>query len=369
VAIIAADALDPIDLVDLLETAQPHSGLAVIAASPGAAGRWQLAVTATGDALLAPLGLAFRVTTNAETTTTLQAILADTATRDTDKPEEPGNGATNADAPGQTEPVEVESTPPPAATAPVVEVRVLGSVEITWPGDAPRNRVAELVAFLATHPSGVGGERARLALWPVTTDDERFGERSPATFHNLTSAARKALGPDHDGGPLLERGPANIFRLADTVACDWTTFQRLTAQARRQPDNATQLLGEALSLVRGRPFQDQPPGYAWVALERLDNEIEAAIADAALDLVDLSLVNDDLDTARWATRQGFLAVPHSEPLLRATMRTAAAAGDRAGIERAWKHAQDLAAGLGATGEPEPATIALYQELCTPQTAT
>jgi DNA-binding SARP family transcriptional activator len=373
VAIIGAGALEAKDLDALLGVAQPHSGLAVVAACAGTSERWQLAVAGGGEALLSPLGLALTVNTRPETAETLQSILGDTAARGTDAPEptadtdiEPnGEHPSHAETVAAQEDTEAQAdTDEPASSPapPLVDVRVLGPVEITWPRETPRPQVGELVAYLATHPPAVGAERARLALWPATTDDDRFGERHPGTFWNLTSKARKVVGADKDGKPLLLRDSANAFSLAPSVGCDWVTFSRLTADARRQSPDAAALLRQALTLVRGRPFQDPPPGYAWVELERLDNEIEAAVVDAALDLVDLALAAADVDTARWAIRQGFLAVPHSEPLLRATMRTAAATGDRAGVERAWQDARRLAAEIDPTCEPEPDTVALYREL-------
>lgn len=90
--------------------------------------------------------------------------------------------------------------------------------------------------------------------------------------------------------------------------------------------------------------------------------MEAAIADAAQELVALALERSDLETARFAVTQGLRAVPSAEALLRCAMRVAAAAGDRAGVERAWVDAQRLAASIDSLGEPEPETAELYESL-------
>ena len=396
VVLVTPDALDPVDLADVLDLAQPHSGLAVVAAGPPTAGNWRLAIAPSGEGLLAPLGVALRSCTDVHNILEIQEILMETAKRDTDLPVETITGEEDGAEPNRTvdetaageaaaekaaadaaaaekaaaDAADLAPSPGGECAEPdlevsttLVEVNVIGPIEVTWPAEVPRPQVAEFVTYLATHPPSVGSERARLALWPATEADERFGERSQGTFSNLTYKARRALGSDACGEPLLRRDRGtNAFSLSDAVACDWIAFRRFTARASRPSADTKRELLSALALVRGRPFHDPPPGYAWVELERIDNEIEAAVADAALDLCDLCLSTGDIDTARWAVRQGQLCVPHSEALLRAAMRVAAAAGDRSGIDQAWQHARRLAAELDACGEPEPATIELYREL-------
>jgi hypothetical protein len=75
--------------------------------------------------------------------------------------------------------------------------------------------------------------------------------------------------------------------------------------------------------------------------------------------------------ALWATEQGLLAVPGSEPLACARMRAFAADGDLRGVHRALR---DLLAEVGG-GDPEhaeralhPDTLELYHRLCAPQHA-
>ncbi|HVW30993.1 MAG TPA: hypothetical protein VHL53_00515 [Acidimicrobiia bacterium] len=272
--------------------------------------------------------------------------------------EEPGTGSTaEAPVPGATiDATSIESAVPRA----VAEVRVLGPIEITWRRKAPKRQIAELVSYLAVHPRGVSSDEARLALWPATADDKRFGERAPATFWALTTKARGALGEDSKGNPLLIREANNGLRLSAAVRCDWLEFQRLVAEGRRNPAQATGCLKAALSLVRGRPFQASV--FPWVEVERLDGVMEAVISDAAADLAELALESGDLATARFAVNQGLLGVPHAEGLVRLAMRIAAAAGDRAGIERAWRDAQRIAIDLDPLGVPEPETAQLYEAL-------
>ena len=101
---------------------------------------------------------------------------------------------------------------------------------------------------------------------------------------------------------------------------------------------------------------------AILGLDRLDSDMSAAIAEAAGTLVAAALAVDDLTTARFAVEQGRLGTPHSEALIRAAMRVCAATGDREGLDRALRDARRLAQLLDPTGEPEPETVALYEEL-------
>jgi len=262
--------------------------------------------------------------------------------------------------PSADEPASEEEDPVEPAPERVVEVRLLGPVEITWQHHTPKRQVAELVSYLAVHPKGVTPDQARLALWPATADDEHFGERAPATYHALTTKARAALGQDRAGQSLILREVNNSLRLSPSVGCDWLDFEQHVRAARRDPKRATEHLRAALSLVRGRPFEGW--SFAWIEVERLDGAMEAAISDAAQELAALALEEGDLDTARFAVEQGLRAVPSAEALLRYAMRTVAATGDRAALERAWRDAQRVAANLDALAEPEPETADLYQSL-------
>jgi DNA-binding SARP family transcriptional activator len=380
IAVVGPGALEPDDLRALLAVAQPHSGLAVVAAGCGTGGRVRLVACPDSTAVLYPLGLTVQLATGAAAAEELVDLLAATAARGTDLPVDshPGSGNSSAevdqpdgstgsddvDEPDGENPVDAQTgaeTEPLAE--PVVAVRVLGPVEITWQGPTPKRQVAELVSYLVAHPRGVTSDQGRLALWPAIADDDRFGERAPATFWSLTTKARRALGQDRAGNALILREANNTLRLSSAVTCDWIEFEHLTNAARSDRDGAAKLLRHALSLVRGRPFEGA--AWAWVEVERLDGAMEAAIADAACDLADLALDTSDLETARFAVNQGLLAVPQAEALLRAAMRVAAAAGDRAGVERAWRDARRLATGLDPLGQPEPETMALYQSLRQP----
>lgn len=380
IALVGPGALEADDLRALLAVAQPHSGLTVVAAGGGIGGRVRLVSCPDGSGILYPLGLTVQLATGAAAAEELVDLLAATAARGTDLPldaasaadtsssEVCGSGESTgtdaADEPAGDDPVDAASTEPEPAAEPVVAVQVLGPVEITWQGPNPRPQIAEFVSYLAAHPRGVTSDQARLALWPVNENDDRFGERSPATLWSLTTKARRALGQDRDGNALILREANNSLRLSSAVTCDWIEFEQLTKAARSDRGRAPELLRQALSMVRGRPFEGA--AWAWVDVERLDGAIEAAIADAAGELADLALGTSDLETARFAVNQGLRAVPQAEALLRSAMRVAAAGGDRAGVERAWRDARRLATVIDSLGQPEPETVALYESLRQPK---
>lgn len=379
IAIVGPGSLEADDLRTLLDTAKPHSGLCVIAAArAGAPGRNRLVGCPDGTGVLYPLGLSVILARLSATAADLVALVTTTAARDTDhptttaqvdssdaSPTESAVPAADSEAPADPqlpadEPAEGEEDPVEPTPERVVEVRLLGPVEITWQHHTPKRQVAELISYLAVHPKGVTPDQARLALWPATVDDERFGERAPATYHALTTKARAALGQDRAGQSLILREVNNSLRLSPSVGCDWLDFEQHVRAARRDPKSAIGHLRAALSLVRGRPFEGW--SFAWIEVERLDGAMEAAISDAAQELAALALEDGDIDTARFAVEQGLRAVPSAEALLRSAMRVAAAVGDRAALERAWRDAQRVAAGLDALAEPEPETAELYESL-------
>lgn len=398
VAIVWPEALSEDDLLTLSAMAEPHNGLVLVLAEGGSPTPWRLTVGRDRHALLSPLGFALSVPTGQKTIDALASLLVDAATEGVDVPvhqddehsppvpeilegrraecAEPfdvdaANSVIVADAHGsmdeEPEALVPDAPAAPAAendddgSAPVAEVRILGPVEITWRGPAPqRPQPGELVAYLATHRHRVSGDHVRLALWPARADDDRFGERNKSTLWALTSRTRQALGKDDAGKDLLPKEAGNVLSLSPAVVCDWDQFRQHVDHARRHPAEAIEALVRALDLVRGRPFQDVRSGYAWVELEHLDAEIDAALTDAALDLVDLALAASDLSTARHAIRQGLLGSAGSEPLLRAAMRVAHAAGDQPGVERAWRDIERVTGELGF--EPHQESFDLYRTL-------
>ena len=92
------------------------------------------------------------------------------------------------------------------------------------------------------------------------------------------------------------------YRLSEVVICDWDLLRK----AAEHGDLDSQL--EALSLVRGRPFDGVRAGtYGWVFADFLISDIEVAVSGVAKKAADECHEQGRLDTALWSLRQGLLA--------------------------------------------------------------
>ena len=132
--------------------------------------------------------------------------------------------------------------------------------------------MVELACYLALHRERpVSGESLRAALRP-----DGSKEQSAKTLRTYLSMLRKALGPD-----ALPSRPSGGYQLASWVTTDWERFVELS-----RSDDVDDAL-EALSLIRGRPFEGVPSGtYAWVFSEFLVSDMEVAIASVVTRAVD-----------------------------------------------------------------------------------
>jgi hypothetical protein len=118
------------------------------------------------------------------------------------------------------------------------------------------------------------------------------------------------------------------------------------------------LLVDALELVEGPPFD--AAGYDWAITDQIVSEAEHLIEHAAVMAAELAVDGGDLNRARWAIVQGLRAIPGDESLYRLRMKVEDAAGNPAGVRRAF---DELDAHLEAFGlGPSPATLELLAEL-------
>lgn len=223
-------------------------------------------------------------------------------------------------------------------------IRVLGPVELLVPeepeGDARTRRAhaAEVVAYLATHPQGATTEQ--LAY------DFGVQER---VVHNYISAARQWVGADPGTGasfiPVSTKTEAGRKRgmgvyQAVGVLSDEDLFRRLRVRAQARGAEGMGDLVAALSLVKGRPFdQLRKRGYGWLAEVPLDHQLTAAVVDVAHLVATNSLANGDHETVIWAAETAIQAAPAEE-----------------------KPKLDLAAGLAARGDHELAKGYLDNEV-------
>lgn len=242
-----------------------------------------------------------------------------------------------------------ERTSPVAPT-----VRVLGTVEVTDArGDPPPHsqwaRVTEAVAFLALHP-----HRDRFpfdeALWP--------GERVLDTRRNqLMSRARRWLGLNDDGEPLVAIVNPAGYRLADAVCTDWGRFRDLVGDSLALAP--TDDLNAALTLVRGQPFAGtNPRRYGWADVDR--QEMTSAVVDVAHEVARRAQCAGDAALARQAAAIGLRAERGSELLWRDALRAEWLAGNRQGLEQVADRLTAICEELGS--DPDPDTLDVLDEL-------
>jgi len=243
---------------------------------------------------------------------------------------------------------ELCSTPPTPAG---VDILVLGPVQILGAPESleGRPRLTELVVYLALHPEGSTSESFAAALWP----ERRV---PPQTLANRLHEARRALGSTPGGLRRLQRSEGRHLLGAD-VGSDWSRFLQLTG-----PGSGPASWRQALSLVRGRPFEGLARGE-WTVFQGHVSAIESAVVDVAAKLGEHLLALGDALGAEWALQRGLAAAPWDERLYRMRMEAADQLGNRGGVESVLR---SLAQALDWPGDPlrivHPDTAALYRRL-------
>jgi DNA-binding SARP family transcriptional activator len=200
-----------------------------------------------------------------------------------------------------------------------IEVAVLGPTEVRGIARGfSRASALELVVYLALHPAGVANDAWATALWPDRA-------MAPATLHSTASVARRALGRSASGRDHLPRSHGRL-RLATSVSSDWSRFSALAASDDLREHR------DALSLVRGRPFEGLR-NAEWTVLEGIAATIEERVAEVACRVVDDHLARREPRAAAAAARRGLAASPYDERLYRRLLRCADEEGHPAGVER------------------------------------
>ena len=249
--------------------------------------------------------------------------------------------------------------PTPAASAPeqpvdpdAPEVQVLGPVAVTGIHTSGHGAKLASLAALVFFKPGRGAEALREAMDPNSP-------WSKATLQSRMSELRGRLGTNADGELYLPRDRTSGYRLSPAVRCDWTRFQQLAEHGLALgPDNGLDALEEALSLVRGRPFEGGD--HAWAA--PLLQEMLSRITDVAHTIATWRRTGPrkDLDAARRAIATGLDADDTAELLYQDWMRTEDAADNRAGVLRAVETVQAINRRLDVGMEPE--TEAVIQQI-------
>ena len=227
---------------------------------------------------------------------------------------------------------------PPAVYA----IDVLGPIMLAGIGASEGTAdLAEVAAYAMLHP-GCSVQQIAQDLWPARTGAVGLVDAQVIQLREL-------LGTDAHGEQLLRVTPESVT-LAPTVSCDWLEFLHRAQNG--------ELVG-ALSLVRGRPFQDAPlRRYGWA--ETLRHEMAALVIDTAHYVAEGCLREQSPRNARKAALRGLAAAPESELLYRDLLAALAALGD---LPAARRHADTLLDYADREGLPlQPETAAMLRDV-------
>jgi DNA-binding SARP family transcriptional activator len=231
-------------------------------------------------------------------------------------------------------------------------------------GDLPPNRArraTELVAYLALHhPDVVTSDRLRTRVLGSSDADA-----ASKTLFNTASAARRALGMDAAGAPLLPPGSrTGQYRISEAVSTDVERAADLAnlGDSAKDPDEAMALLRASLDLLEGEPLANALSGYTWWEAEGHGARVAAVAVNAACNLAALAVDGELFDLAHWGLEKARLVDPYSEALSRTAMQVAAAAGDSDRLRREWRECQRRVDELDPGGSPSSRTERLYGEL-------
>ena len=244
---------------------------------------------------------------------------------------------------------------------PAPEILVLGPVDLLHAGGkvepTKRARLLEYAAYLALNP-GATHTAIDNAIWPDRKTEDNLNTRNPAT-----SKLRRWVGTDPDGNEYLPRHQAGEgYSFLPSVTTDVSRWDELLAQSPMQA--STEQLEQALSLVRGIPFEGtHRKRYAWA--EPLKQRLISEIVDASYELARRRLMAGRWRAAEQAVVVGLLIEPAQENLWR--LRILAAhesrnpAAESEAIERLLTITEQLECDL------EPETEQLLAALKTPGT--
>lgn len=234
-------------------------------------------------------------------------------------------------------------------------VRLLGPPDVTGSArPVTTSHGLELLLALALRgPAGLDGHR--LADLLGAGGDTAV---TAAYRQQIVSRVRAQLGPAGDGRPRILYTAA-VYRLHPEVGTDLELFRAYTAQGSRDG------LRAALALVRGPALDGVDFWWLPDLAGAAQAEIRASVVDAAERLATLDLAAGDPSAAVAAACAG-LRVDPDERLFRGLMRAHAAAGNLAGVARAWQECLAVLAEL-AVPAPHPQTVATYREASGPAT--
>jgi DNA-binding SARP family transcriptional activator len=223
-------------------------------------------------------------------------------------------------------------------------IDVLGPIELSGTAATAGSRaadLAEVAAYIMLYP-GCSPTQVAEGLWP--------GRSGAVTIRDAQVARlREWLGTDAYGEEHLQ-ARQDGYRLGSSVTCDWLEFSERVENGQ---------LVSALSLIRGRPFEDAPlRRYGWA--EGMRHEMTALIIDTAHFVAEACLQEKNPRGAQNAAYRGLQAAPESELLYRDLITALAALGD---VGSARQHADTLIAYADREGiDLQAETTALLRDV-------
>lgn len=222
----------------------------------------------------------------------------------------------------------------PAATVqapewPAPYVRLLGTIDVLNVADADSlpGRGVEMMAYLLLHNGQVPGAQLQKAFWP-----DKY-EPSNNNARQLAKHLRNALGSDPEGHKLLPEGRNDVgFRIHPAIRSDWDDFRELIGPDLKVTPNED--LIAAIRLVRGQPLtpaRNRRGWWVWRSL--LEEQMIAAVLDAADELAHRALRHGEIDQARFAARIAQSADPLNEAGWRLELEAAMRAGSATEFSR------------------------------------
>lgn len=199
------------------------------------------------------------------------------------------------------------------------KLTLLGAVTVVahgsvMTGEVPERRAyfAEIVAFLALHPSGVTSRQVCEAFG-ISSSRARTDLAQIRQWFGISPRTGVQHLPPANASPAREEHGTNGYQLHD-VLVDFDLFRRLRVRAQARGADGIADLVTALALVTGEPFSTlRQPGWSWLLDgERHQESAAFAVVDVAHLVATDALSRGDLDQARVAAETGCMAAPYDE---------------------------------------------------------
>jgi DNA-binding SARP family transcriptional activator len=234
-------------------------------------------------------------------------------------------------------------------------VCVLGPVRVTAAGEeigGGLRKARELLAFLAVHRDGAGGEVISAALWPAATPEQALSQRQ-AAVRKARRLLRTATGLP---GPMWVSLTADRYRLDPAVITSdlWQLTGHLAAARRASQDEPARLAAfqQAGSLYQGELAEGA--GYAWAGAYAED--IRRQALDAWTGIADILQVRDP-GQALAALETALGHDPYNELLYQRIMRLQAGAGHPEAARRTLDLLEARLAELGVSAGTQTREVA------------